>query len=152
MLPSPQRRRRKLLELALLLAVAGATPGCFDGGTILQAHEEETNLVRLEEIDIGEFRVTLPHAPGAAGGGVVEFHAFGQVTLRDRDKVAGILKENSAELRYRVLLLVRALTREQLDEPKLQSLRDQIANVANASFDKKMVKNVGFYSFAFTAH
>ncbi len=140
------------MALALIVAAAVATPGCFDGGSLLQAHEEETNLVRLDEIDIGEFRITLPHAPGAAGGGVVEFHAFGQVALRDRDKVASILQQNSAEMRYRVLLLVRALTRDQLDEPKLQSLRKQITQVANASFDEKMVKNVGFYKFAFEAH
>jgi hypothetical protein len=140
------------LALALMVAAAISSPGCFSGGTVLEAHEEETNLVRLDEIDIGEFRITLPHAPGAAGGGVVEFHAFGQVARRDRDKVASTLVHNSAEFRYRVLLLVRGLTRSQLDEPRLQSLRDQITKVANASLDEKMVKNVGFYRFAFEAH
>jgi hypothetical protein len=135
-----------------MVGALAATSGCVDGGAVLDAHEQETNLVRLDEIDIGEFRVTLPHAPGSAGGGVVEFHAFGQVAHRDRDKVASVLHQNSAELRYRVLLLVRALTREQLDEPRLQSLRSQITQVANASFDEKMVKNVGFYKFAFEAH
>jgi hypothetical protein len=126
-------------------------PGCFDGSAILEAHKEETNLVRLDEIDIGEYRITLPESPGRPSGGVIEFHVFGQVARRDRDKVASALQFNSAEIRHRVLLLTRALTKEQLDEPKLSTLRNEIAKIANASLESKMVRNVGFHRFAFTA-
>jgi hypothetical protein len=144
----PRHTTRRRLAVALLATVA--LPGCFDGSAILQAHEEETNLVRLDEVDIGEYRITLPHAPGRAGRGVIDFHVFGQVARRDRDKVASALKFNSAEIRYRVLLLTRGLTQEQLDEPKLATLRTQITKIANASLESKMVRNVGFYRFAFT--
>jgi hypothetical protein len=145
----PRRRWHWRPALALLTMIA--LPGCFDGSAILQAHEKETNLVRLDEVDIGEYRITLPHAPGRTGGGVIEFHVFGQVARRDRDKVASALQFNSAEIRYRVLLLTRGLTQEQLDEPKLTTLRTQITKIANASLETKMVRNVGFYRFAFMA-
>jgi hypothetical protein len=131
--------------------LVSALGGCYDGAVLVQAQHEETNLVRMDEIDIGEFRITLPRAPGEAGGGVVQFHAFGQVALRDRDEVEKSLDLNGPELRYRVLLLVRSLSRKELDEPKLQELRDNIAKLANASLERKLVKNVGFYSFTFSA-
>jgi hypothetical protein len=148
---SPRLRHSTQRRLAVALLATIALPGCFDGSAILQAHEKETDLVRLDEVDIGEYRITLPHPPGRAGGGVLEFHIFGQVARRDRDKVASALQFNSAEIRYRVLLLTRGLTPEQLDEPKLTTLRTQITKIANASLESKMVRNVGFYSFAFMA-
>lgn len=131
--------------------MAASLPGCFDGGALLDAQEEVTNLVRLEEIDLGEFRITLPHAPGEPGGAVVELHAFGKVELRDRDAVAEALGLNAPELRYRILLLVRSLSRKQLEEPRLQSLREAIAKLANASLEKPSIKSVGFYKFAMTS-
>jgi hypothetical protein len=136
------------MALAALLAVAA--PGCYDRDAIVEARHEETKLVPLKEIDVGEFRITLPHSPGAPGGGVVEFHAFGQVAARDSDDVAGALALNAPELRYRVLLLVRSLTRQELDEPTLTTLRAGIAEVANSALDKKRIKNIGFYRFSFT--
>jgi hypothetical protein len=148
---SPQPLLAVRCGLAIVLLGAVTLPGCFDGSAILEAHKEETNLVRLDEIDIGEYRITLPESPGRPSGGVIEFHVFGQVARRDRDKVASALQFNSAEIRHRVLLLTRALTKEQLDEPKLSTLRNEIAKIANASLESKMVRNVGFHRFALTA-
>jgi hypothetical protein len=128
-----------------------AASGCYDGGALVEARRQETNLVRLDEIDMGGFRITLPHVPGEPGGGVVDFHVFGQVARRDRDKVSKALRQNAPELRYRILLLVRALSREELDDPKLTVLRGRIKDVANAALDKKVVKNIGFYRFTVTA-
>jgi hypothetical protein len=143
--------RRALPGAALAAACTLALPGCFDGGAIAQAHQEETDLVRMDEIDIGEFRITLPHAPGEPGGGVVEFQAFGQVPARDREKVAKALALNAPELRYRVLLAVRLLTRGQLEEPNLRTLRGQLTKLANGALDEKLIKSVGFYRFSFAA-
>jgi hypothetical protein len=138
--------------VAFGLAVATALPGCVDGGALVQARQDEIDLARVEEIDIGEFRITLPHALGAEGGGVVCFRAFGQVAVRDRMKVEEKLALHTPELRYRILLLVRSMTRAQLEEPSLDALRTGIAKLANTALDKKLIKNVGFYKFAFTPH
>lgn len=134
--------------LAFALAAVAVLPGCVDGGALVQAQQDETELVRLDEIDMGEYRITLPPASDDAGGAAVEFHIFGQVAMRDRAKVAEDLALNSPELRYRILLLVRSMTRAQLDEPGLETLRSGIAKLANAALDKKLIKNVGFYTFS----
>jgi hypothetical protein len=147
--PQASRRVRALAALAAL-ACALTTPGCFDGGALVDRQRAETNRVRLDEVDIGKFRITLPHTAGERGPHIVDFHAFGQVAHRDRDKVAEALKLNAPELRYRVLLLVRAMSHGELDEPRLETLRQRLADVANAALEKKLVKHVGFYRFTFT--
>jgi hypothetical protein len=148
---------RSLLSAAspralLVLVVLGAAPtivGCFDGATLLEAKQQETNLVRLDEIDLGEFRITLPGPHAATNGGMVEFHAFGQVANRDRAKVAKALKLNEPEFRYRLILLVRSLTEKDLSDPKLKRLRGDLAALANAPLEHHEIKRVGFYKFAF---
>jgi hypothetical protein len=133
-----------------LAACALASPGCYDGAVLLAAREEATNLVLLDEVDMGEFRITLPHVPGETGGTVVDFHIFGQVARRDRDKAVKALALQGPELRYRVMLVVRGLSPKDLEEPTLKTLRRGIAAAANGAFDRKLVENVGFYRFAFT--
>ena len=131
----PLARRQWHARVACVLAWAllAAAPGCIDSQALVQAQQHESSLARFEEIEVGKFRVTLPQTPGEPSRGVVEFHAFGQVVVRDRDKVAKALKLNEPELRYRVLMAVRSLTRCQLEEPNLHTLRGQIAQVANAA-------------------
>ena len=100
--------------------------------------------------DVREIARSFPAKPvliGASLGGVASLLAAGE----SETPIASALQFNSAEIRYRILMAARGLTQEQLDEPKLTTLRSQIAKIANASLESKMVRSVGFYRFAFTA-
>lgn len=150
--PTAPSSPRTPAALAALLWSACALPlaGCFDSGAILKAQEHEASRVRMDEIAIGEFRITLPQAPGQLAGGIVEFQAFGRVAARDRDKVQKALLLRAPELRYHVLMAVRALTPKQLEEPNLATLRAELTKLANASLEKKLITSVGFQKFSFT--
>lgn len=135
-----------------ILAVAVAAPvGCYDGAVLLSAHRSEADTKSLAEVDLGEFRVSLAAPRGAADAGHVEFHVFGQVARRNRDEVVKLLAQNEPEWRRRMLLLVRGLASNELDEPKLETLRSGIVAAANAALGTKLIKNVGFYRFSFAA-
>ncbi len=136
--------------LALAIVAGLSTAGCYDEAALVDAHREETSLVKLDEIDMGEYRISLPSQSGDAGGGVVSFHVFGQATRRDHDQVTKLLKQNDPELRRRILLVVRGLKQAELDEPRLDALRGQILQAANAALDAKLVKKIGFYRFSFS--
>lgn len=137
------------LVLAAVLTLAPAVVGCFDGNTLLEAKQQETNLVQLDEIDLGKFRITLPGALPATNGGIVEFHAFGQVAKRDRKKVAATLQLNEPEFRYRLIVAVRSMTEKELSQPALKRLRSELTALANAPLEHGEIKSVGFYQFAF---
>jgi hypothetical protein len=147
-----QSSQRAPAALAALLCAACALPlvGCFDSSAIVQAQQHESGRERMDEIAIGEFRITLPQAPGQLAGGIVEFQAFGRVAARDRDKVQKALLLNAPELRHHVLIAVRSLTPKQLEEPSLATLRAELTKLANASLEKKLITSVGFQKFSFT--
>jgi hypothetical protein len=147
---APVRRTPALLAALAWTALALPLAGCFDSGAIVQAQKHESDLVRMDEIAIGEFRITLPKAPGELGGGIVEFQAYGQVAARDRDKVAKALLQSAPEVRHRVLMAVRALTPKQLEEPNLTTLRGELTKLANSALEEKLIKSVGFQKFSFT--
>ncbi len=137
----------RLLGLASLAALAG----CYDAVAMKEERHDDATLTKLAEVDLGTYHITLPLATGDTGGGVVDFHAFGRVSRRDRAAVAKAVEERRAELRSHMLLAIRGVTSEELEEPELTALRAEIARVINRALDKDRVKNVGFFTFSFTA-
>ena len=130
------------------LAALPALGGCYDAESLLQARHDQQNVSKMAEVDLGEFCVSLPHMPGHAGPAAVDFHAFGQVARADQALVARVLKTRGPELRASMLVLMRTLTEEQLQQPQLEPLRAGIAQVVNGALDDKLVKNVGFYRYS----
>ena len=147
-----RRARQWCYAGVAVLACLPTLGGCYDAAAMLQTRRDEVDVLRLEEVDLGKFRITLPHLPGDTDGGVVDFHAFGQVARSHRQEVTDLLESRGPELRYRMLLSVRSMAREKLDEPKLESLRLLIADVINGSLEEKPVKSVGFFHFEFETH
>jgi len=137
-------------QLALVLTAA-ACLGCYDAEALRKQRQEATSVISFEEIDLGAFRVTLPHVLGEATDSVVDFHAFGHVSHRDRDAVTRALETRGPELRSRMLLSIRAMSETDFEEPKLTRLREQIAGVINGAVQQKLVKKVGFYRYELTA-
>jgi flagellar basal body-associated protein FliL len=139
---------RQILAIALLTAPALA--GCYNAEALHKERQEADTAISLEEVDLGAFRITLPHILGDASDSVVDFHAFGQVALRDKKETEHELESRGPELRSRMLVAIRALNDSHLEEPKLSTLRKNIADVINGALDRKVVKQVGFYRFTFT--
>ncbi len=104
---------------------------------------------RLEEVDLGNFRVTLPHAAERTKSSELHFHIFGQVANRDLDVVEEMLTKMEPEIRHQVLIVARLMTVEDLEDPKLTTLRSRVAEVVNESLEGKPVQAVGFYSFGY---
>lgn len=134
----------------MTLAGAVVLTGCLDADALKESRSKAREEIKLAEIDLGEFRVSLPHQPGEPGAGLVDFHAFGEVTHGDHQATAKSLAECVPELRAALLLCIRGLSPEQLEDPQLADLRSSIADVVNRSLDKKLVQSVGFYRFSFT--
>ena len=137
---------------AHLLATTTLLPGCYDAQALrrdpAETHEGH-DAATWEEVDLGEFQVTLPHVLGAATDSIVEFHVFGHVQPTDLAAIDRALATRGPELRSRMLIAVRELTDAHFDEPKLTALREAIAQVLNAALEKPLVRKVGFYQFAF---
>jgi hypothetical protein len=139
-------------RLALLAAGAIMLTGCVDAEALREARNKERNKSRLVEVDLGAFRVALPHKPGEPPSGLIDFHAFGEVKLADRKALAKALEDHAPELRARMLVAIRSLSDQEIEDPQLSALRTGIAEVVNGGRQTKLVENVGFYRFSYTIH
>ena len=138
------RQRLRGLPLACLLLV-----GCFDSQAMIDARRQVAILARLEEVDLGKYRLTLSQPVQTTEMAEVEFHAFGQVANRDHDKVIDALETHGPELRHRLLLAARQLNLQDIEDPSLELLREKIAVVVNETIPGEPVQNVGFYRFGY---
>jgi hypothetical protein len=140
---------RLMSPMMAALIAALTLPGCYNADVLLKRHSEASKHLQMEEVDLGEFSVCLPHTLGNATDHIVEFHVFGQVESQHREKVDAALDLRNAELRSRMLIAIRKLERTDFDEPKLTKLRKTVAEVVNGAVNEQLVKKVGFYHFSF---
>lgn len=134
----------------LAAGTLASTLGCFNADKLIEAQRAVAMRTRLEEVDLGKFRVTLPHAEDRSENAELHFHVFGQVANRDVDVVETALEESGPEIRHRMLIAAREMTTEQLEDPELTALRTSFVEVVNQSLKDKPVQSVGFYKFSYT--
>ena len=135
---------RGCLPVACLLLT-----GCFDASAMIEARRKVAVLARLEEIDLGKFRLTLSRPVQSEEMAEIQFHAFGQVANRDLDEVSDALETYGPELRHRLLLAARELSLEDLEDARLDLLRTHIATVINETLPGEPLQSVGFYQFSY---
>lgn len=134
---------------AIGLVLLAASVGCYDAAVLMKARQESHDRVQMDEVDLGTYRITLPHTLGESIDCVVDFHVFGQVMRGDREAIDAALQMRGAELRSAMLVAVRSMDDRTFEEPKLTALRKSIAEVVNGVVGRRVVKSVGFYRFSF---
>ena len=136
-----------MLATITLLPLAG----CYDAAALLKARQDSRDLIQMEEVDLGAYRISLPHKLGEATDNLIDFHVFGQVARGDRQAIDDALRMRGAELRSKMLVEVRAMSPKTFEEADLATLRNAVAEVVNTALGRRVVKRVGFYRFAFNA-
>ena len=125
-----------------------ALGGCLDAESMIASREKAVQLARMEEVDLGSFHVSLPNLPNKSASALVQFHAFGQVPNSETKAVTASVEEHSSELRHRMLLAVRELNLDELEEASLDTLRQNIEQVVKETIPGDAIQSVGFYRFS----
>lgn len=126
-----------------------ALAGCYDAKALIKARREVAIRARLVEVDLGDFRITLPGPYTERKRAEIHFRAFGQVANRDVRLVRATLKKNGPDLQNRMLMVVRKMTLKEIQEPSLNTLRNTLASAINDTLPGDPLRSVGFYSFGF---
>ncbi len=151
--PQPNLRKRRCVTLvgtALLLAIVLASPGCYDGKAIIERVRSAALRNRLEEIDLGTFRTTMPRDPETNAFAEIEIHVFGTAPRYRVKSIEKQLEKDNYRLRHETLIVVRDATLQDLAEPDLTELRARIERVANQILDDAPIKSIGFYDMRIT--
>ncbi len=149
--PRFTHRRSWLIRLALL-GLAAACAGCYDGEKILQRVRNDAIKTRHEEIDLGEFRVTLPQDPKNNEMTEVVLHVFGSSVRYRLNSIRRRLEAEEFLLRQAVLEAIRNTTNEDLADPRLTLLRERLLAAVNSVLDDKPVESIGFHEVRLVRH
>ena len=133
--------------LTLMVCISG---GCYDEKALIEARKTLALRSRLEEVDLGEFRITMPKPYSELERAEVFFHAFGRVANKDLRSVNELIAKNGPELKHRLLLAVRQMHLDELKDPGLKAVRASIRKSFNATIEGDPVQTVGFYEFGYS--
>lgn len=135
---------------AILVAALLACPGCYDGKALIQRVRSAALRNRLEEVDLGTFRTTMPRDPATNAFAEVELHVFGTTPRYRVQSIEKQLGSDDYRLRHETLVAVRNSTLDDLAEPDLEKIRQRIEQVVNHILDDAPIKSIGFYDVRVT--
>ena len=138
------------LTAFLLLLASCAWAGCYDGERLIERASADARENRLEEVDLGTYRITMPTDQETAQTTEVRFQLFGNTPRYRLAKIKATLEERGYQLRYETLAAVRAAPPEELTEPDLARLKTRIEKVVNGILEETPVESIGFTKVAFS--
>ncbi len=136
-----------ILAGMLIAAAVVAVGGCYDAADLVAQAKEKASLKQLEEIDLGEFSVTLPREEGSTTIVAVRIHPFANVSKQRVHVISEQLGKLRPALRHKVILAVRKATPEELIEPELIRLQERVRRVAITELDAAPIHSIGFKRF-----
>ena len=147
--PIPARRR---WALAACLGAVVATSGCYNGETLVERVRSRAIRTRLEEIDLGSYRITLPKDTQKNEMVEVTVDLYAHAS---RHRLKGLKKELEAKsylLRDDLLATFRSFTQEDLDDPGLNRLRNDVLEAVNSVLDEPQLSALGVSDFQISRH
>ena len=137
--------RKKLVRGALLFWPAVIACGCYDGGALVKQAQSTALKASFAEVDLGEYRTTLPRDPESGVFTTLDVHIFGTVPRSRLSEVKKQLKADEFRIRHEALTAVRQSSRDELTDPTLAKLRARIEEVVNRVLADAPLKGIGFY-------
>ena len=146
---SPPRRRRPALTAALCVAAVLPCAGCYSGDALVERVRKDALRNRLEEIELGQFTITMPRDPKTSETVEVEMRVFGSLARYKQDEVTERLEEQDYLLRHQTLMAIRESTADDFTDPDLTALRKRLKSIANGLLEEPAIQSVGFHEIRF---
>jgi len=100
-----------------------------------------------KEVDLGEFRVTRP-GKKEEDILVIKFHIYGVLHEQDEPKFGKASQGRQQRLRDAVLSVVHRSEFEQLVDPSLEAVKDDISTAINRVIETDLIRDVAFSNFS----
>jgi len=142
---------QKLLPLLAVSMVLATPPGQLRGndqaGSAPRLINDLVNPVH-SEVNLGEFVVPVPFAD--SNSSITLFcKLFVTVRINEQGKFEEELKLREARLRDRVIVAMRGVTRDDLYDRDLTSLKEKLRAAIQGAIESPSIYRVGFLSFQY---
>jgi hypothetical protein len=140
------RSAYRLLPAACCLLSAG----CYDSAVMLERVRNAALKQQLEEVDLGEYQVSLPRRLDSGEAVEIVIHMVGQLPRYRVKEVSKLLEEKLFLIRSETVMTLRNCPPEELTEPDLAQLKARLLKLTNDALGEKLVEDVVLREFGFS--
>ena len=137
---------------AVLLCATPFASGCYNGDALVERIRSRAISTRLEEIDLGHIRVTLPRDAQIDETVEMHVHLFAHAARHKIDDLKEELELKSFLINDELLTTFRNFTSEDLADPELNRVRDSVLATMNELLDEPVLSSLGLYDFYISRH
>ena len=134
------------------LALAASSTGCFNSEKLVTRVRNNAIRTRIDEVKLGQYRVTLPRNPLTGEMAEVDIRVYGETLRYKINEIEDELKSRAPEIEDHTLRVLRETTREELADPELTELRSRLLSSMNEVLTGAPLKSVGFHEVRFLRH
>lgn len=149
--PMPPLRfsqRQTVVALALCVPLSG----CYSSDSLVKRVRNHAIRTRIDEVDLGEFRVTLPRNAQTGEMTEIDVRLYGEAFRYKINEIEDELEAKAPFVEDHTLRVLRETTRQELSEPDLVQLRDRLLDSMNEMLTDAPLTSVGFYDVRFIRH
>lgn len=132
---------RSLVLPLLALPLVGSV-GCYDKEALVERARNHAAQGRLEEVPLGDYRITLPLDQDTGLRSEVVLSLVGTTVHYRQDEVTEHVAANVFRLRQATVTAVRQTTPQELADPELVSLRERLLKSANEALGDLPVDSI----------
>ncbi|QDV76186.1 flagellar basal body-associated FliL family protein [Botrimarina mediterranea] len=146
-------RLRSSVRLAIVALTLGVpSVGCFNSEKLVERVRNNAIRTRIDEVKLGQYRVTLPRNPQTGEMAEVDVKVYGETLRYKINEIEDELKSRAPEIEDRTLQVLRETSREELADPNLVTLRERLLTSMNEVLTGAPLKSIGFYQVRFVRH
>jgi len=141
------------LRATLAAAAFGAASlGCVDGDKLVARVQNNAIRTRIDEVELGSYRVTLPLNFQTGEMTEVDVRLYGETLRYKINEIEDELKQKAPVFEDHTLKVLRETTRQELADPDLVSLRARLLESMNQTLTGAPLTSLGFYQVRFLRH
>ncbi len=116
---------------AIGCCAALALPGCYNSGQMVERARNRALATRLEEVDLGSYRITLPFDELSGARTELVLELVGTARRYRTGDIENRVESQRCLLRQGTIAAARLTTPEELADPQMAALRARLLAVTN---------------------
>lgn len=138
--------------LAIAACLAAPLCGCYSGEKLVEQVRKRAIRTRMDELPLGNFRVTLPTPIDGADMTEIDMRVYGEAPRYRIGKLEDELATKSHLLGDRATRILRQIELGELIDPNLESLRERMLQAVNEVLEGEPIEAIGFHEVRIIRH